>query len=323
MAHSAESDSAPSAGERLDLYLVRIGRATSRRRARELIASGRVRVNRRSSRKGQTLSPRDLVEVEYRAESAALTPNPELPLEVLFADESILIVNKPGLLPCHPLREGEIATLMNAVVARFPEAASVGPKPMEGGLVHRLDNGTSGAVMVALSHDGFTLLRSALRSGEIIRRYQALVQGRLDHALELTAPIAHDPRNRRKMIVVDDAKEAAQVGARPALTAAVPMRYAGPFTVLSVTPRSGNRHQIRAHLAWAGFPIVGDHLYGGPAMAGLASGRFFLHLEELKMPHSFSYSATQHASQTADSQLLVVQAPLPADLQAVLAELSG
>ena len=150
--------------ERLDLYLVRHGHAYSRRHARDLIASGRVRVNGRRCRKGLNLSPTDVVEVEPSHSGPAIVPDAGLALRVLYQSEEILIVDKPGLVPCHPLRAEEVGTLMNAVVARFPQASVAGPKPLEGGLVHRLDNGTSGTVLVALTPDAFTRLRAALRN---------------------------------------------------------------------------------------------------------------------------------------------------------------
>ncbi len=262
--------------------MVRNGYAVSRRHARGLIATGQVRVNGRRCRKGLNLAPSDVVEVEPPG-CAAIIPNSALPLRVLYQDAEILIADKPGLQPCHPLRAEEAETLMNAVVAHFPQAAEAGPKPLEGGLVHRLDNGTSGAVMVALTPAAFAFLRAALGNKQIVRSYLALVQGAVEHSFELSAPIAHHPRNQRKMTVVHDPRMAAKLKARPAITAVKPIRKAGGFTLLEVRPRTGSRHQIRVHLAEAGFPLAGDALYGGPKLAPLAPGRFFLHLAELRI----------------------------------------
>jgi 23S rRNA pseudouridine1911/1915/1917 synthase len=322
MPQSVKSGPPPSGGERLDLYLVRQGHAVSRRQARELIAAGRVLVNGYRCRKGRGVTGAELVEVVQSSRDApALAPNPELPLEVLYQDPAILIVNKPGLLPSHPLREGETATLMNAVAARFPQAAMAGGKPLEGGLVHRLDNGTSGAIMVALTNDSFTYLRSALRKNEIGRCYLALVEGALERSLELNAPVAHHPGNRRKMTVVDDPGLVAKLKARPAATLVKPIRRIGRFTLVEVTPRTGNRHQIRVHLAAAGFGLAGDGLYGGPPAAALPSGRFFLHLAELRIPQTHGRKPAQPV--TRGEPGLVVKAPLPADLQATIVEFGG
>ncbi len=318
LADSIKSADPPN-GERLDLYLVRYGHADSRRRARDLIAAGNVLVNGQRCRKGRNVTAQDLVDVTAPHTAAVLAPNPVLPLDVLYHDAELLIVNKPGLQPCHPLRGEERDTLMNAVVAHFPEAADAGVKPLEGGLVHRLDNGTSGATIVALTESGFARLRAALRSKAIVRSYLALVIGTLERQLKLDAPIAHHPHNRRKMMAVNDPRLAGKLKARPAMTMVAPIRRAGRFTLIDVTPRSGCRHQIRVHLAAAGFPLAGDELYGGPLMAALAPGRFFLHLAELRIPRA----GPEPASLRGDSRIqdaIVVVAALPADLQACVAE---
>jgi 23S rRNA pseudouridine1911/1915/1917 synthase len=205
---------------------------------------------------------------------------------------------------------------MNVVAAHFPPAAQVGNKPLEGGLVHRLDNGTSGAVMIALSEAGFVRLRAALKSGQIARRYVAMVQGALAHPLEIDAPIAHHPRNPRKMTVVHGPDAAAKLKARRAMTAITPIRTVNGLTLVEVRPRTGSRHQIRAHLADAGLPIAGDILYGGPAMAALAPGRFFLHLEELRIPPAGKLNDARISPVDAGQEPLIVVAPLPDDLRA-------
>ncbi len=301
---------------------MRRGLADSRRQARGLIAAGHVRVNGHRWRKGRSVSAGDVVEVDPPPAAAALTPDSHLPLDVLYHDEEFLVVNKPGLLPCHPLRPEDRPTLMNVVAAHFPQAAHAGNKPLEGGLVHRLDNGTSGAIMVALSEAGFVRLRAALKSGQIARRYVALVKGALEHPLELDAPIAHHPRNRRKMAAVHDPRAAARLKARPAMTAVTPIRKVNGFTLVEVIPLTGSRHQIRVHLADAGLPIAGDSLYGGPAMAALAPERFFLHLAELRIPPARKRNSAQITPVDSGEETLIVVAPLPDDLQACVEELS-
>jgi len=146
-------------------------------------------------------------------------------------------------------------------------------------------------------------MRDALRAGRVTRRYRALVAGRLEGAIEITTPIAHHPRNPRKMVVVDPASipginhdlpgssttsATASISARyrssprTAISAVEPLSYHAGFTLVQVTPRTGNRHQIRVHLASIGHPIAGDDLYGGPPLANLEHGRFWLHLTELE-----------------------------------------
>ena len=137
------------APERLDQYLVRLGLAPSRRTAREFIADGRVRVNGRRLPKGASVTSDDRVELVDPAPPLEILPNPAITIPILYADAAIVVVDKPGLMPCHPLRAGERDTVMNAVVAQYPAIAFDAGKPLEGGLVHRLDNGTSGALMIA------------------------------------------------------------------------------------------------------------------------------------------------------------------------------
>lgn len=262
-----------------------------------------VRINGRRAVKGDPVGEDDRVEVTApTAPLRALAPNFELPLEVLFKDEAVLVVNKPGGLPCHPLRPGERDTVMNAVVAAFPEVAMAGPQPLEGGLVHRLDNGTSGALLIAREPEALRTLRSGLKGGQIRRAYLALVAGELKQTLEITEPLAHHPRNRAKMVVARPGRDAAPASkGRPAHTRVSPLDCVGAVTLVSVVPATGCRHQIRVHLASVGLPIVGDELYGGPPHPALAPGRFWLHLSEL----AFTSPA---------SGPMNVTAPLPADL---------
>ena len=298
-----------ASGERLDRFLVRTGLATSRRQARELIANSLVRVNGRVLHKGETVAPNDRVDVEQTSKGPALKPNPEIPVVVLFQDPSMLIVDKPTLLPCHPIRRDERTTLINAVVARFPETADAGDKPLEGGLVHRLDNGTSGALIIARNPDSFAWLRGAIRGGRIEREYLALISGEAREPMELTAAIAHHPKNHRKMVIVHEAAAQTRGAARPASTIVEPIRHVGSCTLVRVKPKSGARHQIRVHLADAGFPLVGDELYGGPPLAELKPGRFFLHLSRIRM------------QSPATGDRVSVEAPLPGDLLDVLTNL--
>jgi 23S rRNA pseudouridine1911/1915/1917 synthase len=170
--------------------------------------------------------------------------------------------------------------------------------------VHRLDNGTSGALLIARNRGTFDKLRDAIRAGRIARRYEALVAGSIERKTEIDSPIAHHAKNARKMIVGDPSSANPKRAGRAASTAVEPLRRVNGFTLLSIAPKTGSRHQIRVHLASIGHPIVGDALYGGPASGGpqaLAHGRFWLHLCDV----AFDSPAVGHVKVTA---------PIPLDL---------
>jgi 23S rRNA pseudouridine1911/1915/1917 synthase len=294
----------------LDCYLVRLGFARSRRAAADLISDGRVRVNGRRHRKGELIAPGDGVDVADTPAIQTLRSNPDLRINILFEDSAVIIADKPPLMPCHPLRSDERATVMNAMVAAYPETAYAGEKPLEGGLIHRLDNGTSGALLIARNREAFGAMRDALRAVRVTCRYRALVMGRVDRAIEITTPIAHHLKNRRKMVAVEQLPEVDQIltstnragthsstavvpatassakrhrsSPRHALTQVEPLSYEDRFTLVQVTPRTGSRHQIRVHLASVGHALAGDELYRGPPLYGLVAGRFWLHLAELE-----------------------------------------
>jgi 23S rRNA pseudouridine1911/1915/1917 synthase len=292
--------------ERLDRYLVTRGLASSRREADELIARGMVRINGRRPRKSDLVAPTDDVTIDQptsRIPPIVAQENPKV--QVLYEDAAVVVVNKPGAMPCHPLKPGETGTVMNAIVARFPETASVGAKPLEGGLAHRLDNGTSGALIIARNAEAYRTMRAAISGGKVSRAYQALVAGDLKRSLTLDTPIAHHEKNPRKMKLGRSGSVISKRAGRAAMSIVEPVRRVGNFTLVTIKPRTGSRHQIRVHLAGAGHAIVGDTLYGGPPTAALAEGRFWLHLTQL----SFESPTGVHVE---------VSAPLPADLKSML-----
>lgn len=271
-----------------------------------MVERGLVKIGGRIPRKGEMVGAGDAVEVEPSSEALALEPDSNVSVEILFEDDAMLVVNKPGGMACHPLRPGERGTVMNGVVARYPETAIVGDKPLEGGLIHRLDNGTSGALLIARNDEAFLELRRAIRSGMVKRRYLALVNGHLTRSMKLDAPVAHHPKNARKMVVAEDDTEARRLRARHAISQVEPIEEIGACTMVRVTPATGSRHQIRVHLAGAGYPIVGDSLYGGPATSRLEAGRFWLHLSEIEF-------------ESPASGRVQVEAPLPGELRVLLA----
>jgi 23S rRNA pseudouridine1911/1915/1917 synthase len=267
-----------------------------------MLARGAVLLNGRRAPKGALVAAGDQVEVAPAPQVAALEPDPGGDIGVLYEDADVVVVNKPAPMPCHPLRPGERGTVMNTVAARFPDTATAGDKPLEGGLVHRLDNGTSGAMLIARTPAAFAAMRAAIRAGAIRRTYLALVSGNPPAQLDLTIPIAHHPKNPRRMVATAEAS--ARIHPRRAVTHVEMVRRIGKFTLLSVTPSTGTRHQIRVHLADAGFPIVGDVLYGGDAISELPD-RFWLHLKEIEF-------------ESPSSGVVKIEAPLPPELSRMI-----
>ncbi|MEZ4336223.1 MAG: RluA family pseudouridine synthase [Sandaracinaceae bacterium] len=299
---------AADAGGRLDAFLVRGVEELSRARARAAIAEGRVLVNGRvTTRGGTTLRAGDRVVLTEAPPSPSFLPAPpdgSVVLVVAHLDARFVVVDKPAGVPTHPLRPDEAATLANALLGRFPEMAGVGYASREPGIVHRLDNETSGLVLAARDAETFERLRAALTAGEIDKRYEILVEGALDPGLRsIDAPIANHPRDRRRVVAY---LEAAPEGARAARTEVLATEAVGPFTRVEVRASTATRHQIRAHFAAIGRPLVGDARYGGRHREGL--GRHYLHAMALALRHPFTGDA------------LTITAPRPPELERFLRE---
>ena len=301
--HRVPEGAAPA---RLDRYLAdAVG--VSRRRLTEAFAAGEVRVDGRRARKGDRVVPGSEIVAEVAGEAAPPSPQPELPLVVLVEDAAFLVLDKPAGMPTHPLEEGERGTLANALIARYPECGGAGEDPRECGLAHRLDVETSGAIVAARSRAGWDALRAAFTGRNVEKRYLALVGGAPGEGGEIDIPIAHHPKNPRRMIACALAEDAERLKARPALTRYRILERLGDLTLVEAEIPTGVTHQIRVHLSAVGAPVAGDSLYGGPAVEGLS--RQFLHAARLAFPHPF------------EDRRVEASAPLPAELEAILARL--
>lgn len=256
------------AGERLDVVLARHVPELSRARAKALIAKGGVRVGGRRAKKSYAVAAGDLVTLETLpgAVDFYAAPDPSLALEVLLENEHFVVVDKPAGVPSHPLREGEVGTLAGALVARYPEMREVGHSKREPGILHRLDTDTSGAMLAARDQETFEVLRRQLQAGEIEKRYLARCQGIVPAPIVIDTPIANDPRDRRKVRACVDPREIKRLRAKPARTEVLTSTAAAHGSLIEVRANNARRHQIRAHLASIGHPLLGDTLYGGPAL---------------------------------------------------------
>lgn len=266
---------------RLDLLLVRRVPGLSRAKAKRLVQQGVVRVNGRLIAKGCALREGDRVSVEQTPSTDAVTAlaDSTLVLRIRFEDAYLVVVEKPAGIATHPLRPDELGTVANALVARYPEMAKVGYHPREPGLIHRLDNDTSGLLLAARKRKTFSKLRAQLKGGDIDKRYLALCAGEVRAPLRIESKLASKRHHRRVVRVVSDNHSKGRIAVTEILTSTLKADY----SLVEVRVRSAMRHQIRAHLASRGHPLVGDSLYGGPQIEGL--NRHFLHASELHFIH--------------------------------------
>lgn len=294
-------------GERLDRVVALIT-AVSRGRAAELVADGMVRVNGAVVLKGaQRVARGDRVAValvETTAE-AAPRPDPSIEVPVVYTDADVAVIDKPAGLVVHPGSGHADGTLVNGLLARWPDIANVGD-PRRPGIVHRLDKGTSGLLVVARSPTAYAALVAALSGRRVERRYTALVWGHLQPATGMVdAPIGRSGTDPTRMAISTTGREA-----RTRYKVVGAYREPAPVSLLECRLDTGRTHQIRVHLAAIGHPVVGDERYRG-RRPPFVLGRPFLHAAQLGFTHP---GTGEHLSFTA---------PLPTDLQTVLDGLAG
>ena len=286
-------------GIRLDAALLVQFPTTTRAFAREACAEGNVRVDGRPAEKGRKLKGGETVEVLALAESAdnRVCPNRAVPIRLVFEDSELLAFDKPAGIPVQPLSRHETDTLMNGVVARWPEVADVGDGPLMAGALHRIDADTSGLVLVARTQQSFDAMRAQFASRSVEKTYLALVEGAVAAGGTLENDLVHDPslpycrmkvlppsgNNVVNGLKADQRPMRAVTTFRPLVLTHLGMEEQ---TLLEVTIRTGVTHQIRAQLAAAGMHIVNDRLYGAFAVENMTGHR--LHA----LAASFSHPAS-------------------------------
>ena len=290
------------ADQRLDRYLASALPELSRTNVQHLIADKAILVNGQPSKPAYLLRPQDQVQALWTtpiAQQAAVKPQ-ALPLEIVYEDRDLLVLNKASGMVVHPAPGHSEDTLVNALVARYPELQEVG-SDRRPGIVHRLDKDTSGLLIVARNTQTLAALTGQMKRHEIVKRYLALVEGivSLDEG-SIDAPIGRNPRHRQQMTITATEGREARTHFR------VLQRFAH-HTLLLLQLETGRTHQIRVHLKAIGHPVAGDPIYGsGNTHRGLTLQRQFLHSYQLKLTHPITGVA------------LEFEAPLPADLQSVL-----
>ena len=302
------SISPANAGERLDAFLASQIEGWSRVRLQRLIDDADVLVNGRAAKPSYKLRINDQIEVELIASPTTAFAPENIPIDVVYEDDELIVVNKPAGMVVHPAAGADSGTLANALAFHFQQLSTTGGSARPG-IVHRLDKGTSGLLVVAKTESAHEHLANQFRAREVFKSYIALVHGQVEKgAGEVDQPIARDPRNRTRMAVVR--------GGRSALSIYRVRQRFDRFTLLDVQLKTGRTHQIRVHLGWLKHPVVGDEAYGGGRDKTLADStmrsqiaklnRQFLHAEQLGFRHP-----------RTDEELRF-SAELPSDLQALL-----
>ncbi|MFL5605612.1 MAG: RluA family pseudouridine synthase [Gemmatimonadaceae bacterium] len=270
---------APSGAPRLDLFVAE-SLGISRTQSATLIATGQVLVAGRAERASYRPATGERVVVEIPAPVSRPVVGEDIPLVVAYEDEEILVVDKPAGMVVHPAPGNWSGTLVNALKGRDTALSGLGGEEREG-IVHRLDKETSGLLLVAKTDRAHRVLGAAMARREIVRRYAALTWGHLDaDRLTVDKPIARDPRDRKRMAIVNTGRAARTDFTRLARFDVVDLLRAHLHT--------GRTHQIRVHLSSVGHPVVGDDTYGGGGgrrLVTMPPKRHFLHAAWLRFRH--------------------------------------
>ncbi len=285
----------PSRQERLDIYLVSQRPALTRSQVRQLIGNGHVLVNNCPSKPGQKLKVGDEVRVTLPEPQPADLQAEDIAVSVLYQDGDLAVVDKPAGISVHPGPGHPTGTLVNALLAIFPDIAGIGDT-VRPGIVHRLDKDTSGVMVVAKTTASHQHLARQLASRSMSKTYSALALGEVLPAEgTLRYPVGRDRGNRKRMAVVE--------GGRESVTRYEVIRSVGGCSLLNVFPQTGRTHQIRVHFAAIGHPLLGDELYGkkSPMLP-----RQFLHAYSLGFVHP------------STGEKMTFTAPLPEDMNEVL-----
>lgn len=262
---------------RLDKFLAEKLTNLSREKVQALIAEGMVLVNDRAVLKGSYKAGNgQLIQITLLIENEKELRAEALPLDLLYEDQNVIVINKPAGLVVHPGAGHQGGTLVNALLHAYPEIAEVG-EASRPGIVHRLDADTSGVLVVARTQAAYEWLVRQFKSRRTIKKYIALVDGKPPTPTgRIEAEVGRHSRFRQKMAVTYEGR------GRKAISEYRTLREFDQYTLLEIHPITGRTHQIRVHLAYLGNPVAGDKVYGR-RKPSLSINRFFLHAASLEL----------------------------------------
>jgi 23S rRNA pseudouridine1911/1915/1917 synthase len=285
-------------GERLDRWLASQLPDRSRSEIQRWISEGRISVQGKLEKASHKLAAGDAIVVRVPAAKPYEVEAEPIPLEIIYEDDDLLVIDKPAGMVVHPSPGHWHGTLVHAVLYHCPDLEGVGGAHRPG-IVHRLDKDTSGLILVAKNDRAHRDLQAQFKGREVQKVYLALVYGRISPPNgEIVAAVGRDIRDRKRMAIME--------GGRAAVTRYEALGYYRKHTLLACRPLTGRTHQIRVHLAHIGHPIVGDGVYGGKRRPPAPCPRQFLHAHRIR----FRLPAT--------GEEVEFTSPLPADLQAVI-----
>lgn len=299
---------ASQTGERLDQFLVGIVPDHSRSQIQRLIKEGLVHVEGRPARPNTAVRSGDRILVDVPALKSATPASQPLPIDIVYEDSDLVVVNKAAGMVVHPAAGHADGTLVNALLHHIEDLSGIGGERRPG-IVHRLDRGTSGLMVVAKNDATHAELTRQFHDREVEKEYVALVWGVVQAGRRIDVPIGRDPIHRQKM-------SARARRARSAVTRVTRAEHMRGVTLLQVAIATGRTHQIRVHLSAIGHPIVGDRLYGGTRRHLPGDVRALKHLER-----PFLHAARLVFKHPSDGRRMEFTSSLPDDLQTVLDEL--
>ena len=273
IAHVSQAE----AGVRLDRWLADKVPQLGRRHAKLWCATGKVTVNGLAAAKDLRLTADMEICYELPTDQRA-SQNPTLPLDIRLETTSFVVVNKPAGQPSVALDAEDRSAVANSLIAHYPEMQNAGGNPLEAGLVHRLDTGTSGLLLAARTPEAFQILHRAIRQGQIRKQYVAIAtNGGISPNGRIELPLRPSPRSSRRMVVA----RVGQRGARNALTVYEVVERNENVLVALVSAGPALRHQIRAHFAAVDCPLLNDEQYGAERLQALTLGRHALHARRI------------------------------------------